>query len=73
VAILEKRHVTLFHWVDVGSDIPPVSITKNERFLSCDSVLIVVRYGDVRRGVREKEEYGRKLTSKCEVKCSVVR
>jgi hypothetical protein len=32
MAILEKRRVTLFHRVDMGSDIPCVSITKNERF-----------------------------------------
>jgi hypothetical protein len=26
------------------SDIPPVGITQNERFLSCDTVLLAVRY-----------------------------
>jgi hypothetical protein len=27
-------------------DIPPVDITQNERFLSCDNVLLGVRYVD---------------------------
>jgi hypothetical protein len=31
-AVLENRCVTLFHWVDVVSDIPPVGIPQNERF-----------------------------------------
>jgi hypothetical protein len=28
------------------SVLPPVSITQNERFLSCDAILLGVRYGD---------------------------
>jgi hypothetical protein len=43
-AILENRHVTLFHQVDMVSGIPPVGITQNDRFLSCDTVLLEVRY-----------------------------
>jgi hypothetical protein len=27
------------------SGIPPVGITQNERFLSCDTILLRVRYG----------------------------
>jgi hypothetical protein len=43
-AILENRRVTLFYKVDMVSDIPSVGITQNERFLSCDTVLLGVRY-----------------------------
>jgi hypothetical protein len=42
-AILENRRVTLFHYVDMVSGIPPVGITQNERFLSCDTLLLGVR------------------------------
>jgi hypothetical protein len=38
VVILENRRVTLFH-----SGMSPVGMTQNERFLSCDTVLIGVR------------------------------
>jgi hypothetical protein len=43
-AILEKRRVGPFHWVDMVSGVPPVDITQNERFLGCDTVILVVRY-----------------------------
>jgi hypothetical protein len=42
-AILEYRRVTLFHYLDMVSGIPPVSINQNVRFLICDTVL-AVRY-----------------------------
>jgi hypothetical protein len=33
-----------FHYVDMISGIPAVGITQNECFLSCDTVVVVVRY-----------------------------
>jgi hypothetical protein len=44
-AIFENRPVTLFHSVDMVSGIHPLGITQNERFLSCDTVLLGVRFG----------------------------
>jgi hypothetical protein len=43
-AILENRRVTLFHYVDMVPGITPVGITQNDRFLSCDTDLLGVRY-----------------------------
>jgi hypothetical protein len=42
--ILENGRVTLFHQVDIVSDIPPVGITQNEGFFNCDTVLLGARY-----------------------------
>ena len=39
--------MTLFHKVDMVSGIPPVGINQNERFLSCDTLLLGVRYVDI--------------------------
>jgi hypothetical protein len=43
-AIFENTRVTLFRLVDTVSDIPTVGVTQNERFLSCETVLLGVRY-----------------------------
>jgi hypothetical protein len=43
-AILENRRVTLFCYVEIVSGIPPVGITQNKRFLSCDTVFLGVQY-----------------------------
>jgi hypothetical protein len=54
---------------DVRRDVSVLIVVRYEDVRRDVSVLIVVRYEDVRRDVREKEEYGRKLTtSKCKVK-----
>jgi hypothetical protein len=42
-ATLKNRPVTLLHYVDMVSGVPPVGITQNERFLSCGTVLLGVR------------------------------
>jgi hypothetical protein len=42
-AILENRHVTLFHWVDIVSGTFPVGMIQNDLSLSCDTVFLGVR------------------------------
>ena len=40
--------MTLFHYVDMVSGVPPVGITQNERSLSGDTLLLGVRHVDIR-------------------------